>query len=171
MSSGQPEMQIETKTTRRITPLIERMKKIKTSVGEVEARIGVKEEGRERDPEIRAETRIERKVTDAATVKMMTDAIVRKRRGKIRSLNEVKMIKIEENGSARKNQTETVAENARNVADKTKILVIVSHLAVTIVQKNARRETKEGAAMAEVVIGTGLLRHLEENMISMGILS
>ena len=162
----QLEMRIEIKTTRRITPLIERMKKIKMNVGGVEARIGVKEEGREREAEIRAETRIERKDADAATAKMMTDAIDRKKIGKIKSLKEVKMIKIEEP----KNLTETVAaENAKNVAGMRKILVIVNHLAVTIVLRNARRETKE-RAMAEVLIGTGSLRHPEDSMIRMGIL-
>ena len=79
------------------------------------------------------------------------------------------MTKVEESGSARKIQTEMVVESARNVAGMTRIPVVVSRLAMTIVQENDRRETKEGA-MAEVVIGIGLHRHQEGNMISMEIL-
>jgi len=170
MIPSQPKMQIAIKTTRRMTLLIEKMKKTKTSVGRVEARTGVKEKGRERDPEILTKTRTERKVIDAANAKMMTDAIDKKRRGKIRSLREAMRTKIEEIGSARKNRTEMVAGNVKNVADMTKILVIVSHLEVTTVPKSVQTETKEGA-MAEVVIGIGLLRLPGGIMISMETLS
>mmetsp|Transcript_14443 Transcript_14443/g.24210 ORF Transcript_14443/g.24210 Transcript_14443/m.24210 type:complete len:260 (+) Transcript_14443:643-1422(+) len=101
---------------------------------------------------------------------MMTGAIDRKRRGMIKSLKEAKMIKVEGNGSAPKIQIETVvAKNARNVVGTTKILAVVTRLAVTIARKIARREMKEGA-MAEVLIGIGLLRHLGDSTISMEIL-
>mmetsp|Transcript_1284 Transcript_1284/g.1878 ORF Transcript_1284/g.1878 Transcript_1284/m.1878 type:complete len:203 (-) Transcript_1284:936-1544(-) len=101
---------------------------------------------------------------------MMTGAIDRKRRGMTKSLKEAKMIKVEGNGSAPKIQIETVvAENAKNVVGTTKILAVVTRLAVTIARKIARREMK-GGAMAEVLIGIGLLRHLGDSTISMEIL-
>lgn len=80
------------------------------------------------------------------------------------------MIKVEGNGSAPKIQIETVvAENAKNVVGTTKILAVVTRLAVTIARKIARREMKEGA-MAKVLIGIDLLRHLGDSTISMEIL-
>ena len=133
----------------------------------VEARVGVKERGRRKDPEIRAGTRIERKAIDAATV-MMTGVIAKKRIEMIRSLIEAKMTKVEESGSARKIQTEIVVENATNVAGMTRILVVVTRLAMKIVRGKDRIEMTE-EAMAEVVIGIGLHRHQEGSTISMEI--
>ena len=167
MNPSQLEMTIERKTAQRVPKM--KWTKTKMNAGGVEARIGANEGGREKDLEIRVETRIKRKGTGAATAKMMTGAIVKKRIEMIRSLKETKMIRVVENESVRKIQTETVVENVKNVADMTRILVVVTRPVVTIVQKNARREVKEGA-MAGEVIGIDLLRHQEGNTISMEIL-
>ena len=161
MSPGQPETTIEIQTVLRVT----RMKET-VNAGGVEARIGVKERGREKEAEIQAGTRIKRKNTDAATAMMMTGAIGKKT---IRSLKEAEMTKVEESGSARKIQTEMAAESARNGAGMTRIRVVVTLLALMIVRKNDRREMKE-EAMAEVVIGIGLHRHQEGSTTSMEIL-
>lgn len=161
MSPGQPETTIEIQTVLRVT----RMKET-VNAGGVEARIGVKERGREKEAEIQAGTRIKRKNTDAATATMMTGAIGKKM---IRILKEAQMTKVEESGSARKIQTEMAAESARNGAGMTRIRVVVTLLALMIVRKNDRRETKE-EAMAEVVIGIGLHRHQEGSTTSMEIL-
>ena len=147
--------------------MIIKMKEI-ANAGGVEARVGVKERGRRKDPEIRAGTRIERKATDAATV-TMTGVIAKKRIEMIRSLIGGKMTKVEESGSARKIQTEIVVENATNVAGMTRILVVVTRLAMKIVREKDRIEMTE-EAMAEVVIGIGLHRHQEGSTISMEIL-
>jgi hypothetical protein len=130
-----------------MTPISKKMTKMRG--GGVEARIGAKKEGREKDPEIQVETRIERKVIDAAIVMMlMADAIDRKKKGKKGSLKEMRMITTEEKENDRKSQTETVAGNVINAA---KILVIVSRpAAVTIVIENTRRERKE-RKMAEMI--------------------
>ena len=147
--------------------MIIKMKEI-ANAGGVEARVGVRERSRRKDPEIRAGTRIERKATDAATV-TMTGVIAKKRIEMIRSLIGGKMTKVEESGSARKIQTEIVVENATNVAGMTRILVAVTRLAMKIVREKDRIEMTEGA-MAEVVIGIGLHRHQEGSTISMEIL-
>ena len=134
-----------------------------TREGEAEVRIGVKGEGHE----IRAETKTEREGIDAATARMTTDAIARKKSGKRGNQKEVTMTKTEEKGSARKNQTEAVAPGKDiNVAGKTKTLDV----AVTIVLGIVRKGMTEGA-MAEVIeTDLRLLRH-PADMINMGILS
>ena len=133
----------------------------------VEARVGVKERGRRKDPEIRAGTRIERKAIDAVTV-TMTGVIAKKRIEMIRSLIGGKMTKVEESGSARKIPTEIVVENATNVACMTRNLVVVTRLAMKIVRGKDRIEMTE-EAKAEVVIGIGLHRHQVGSTISMEI--
>ena len=126
-----------------------------TREGEAEVRIGVKGEGHE----TRAETKTEREGIDAATVRMTTDAIARKKSGKRGNQKEVTMTKTEEKGSARKNQTEAVAPGKGiNVAGKTKTLDV----AVTIVLGIVRKGMTEGA-MTEVIETA--------DMINMGILS